>query len=70
VPPASESDSGVAEETVQDLAGGGSGEAWVDQHVVLAPVDAGAEAVALVPELLSDDDLVDALANELVLQGR
>jgi hypothetical protein len=36
---------------------------------VLALVDAGAEADALVIELLSDDELVYALANELVLLG-
>jgi hypothetical protein len=40
MPPAPESGSGVAEEAVKDLAGGEPGEAGVDQHVVLALVDA------------------------------
>lgn len=45
------------------------GETGVDQDDMLALVDAGAEADALVIELLSDDDFVHALADELVLLG-
>jgi hypothetical protein len=44
--PAPESGSGIAEEAVEDLAGGEPGEAGVDQHNMLALVDAGAEADA------------------------
>jgi hypothetical protein len=62
---APKSDSGIAEEAVEDLAGGEPGGAGIDQHAVLALVDVGAEA-PWPPGASVDDVLMHPLANELV----